>query len=358
MIFADIMNSQKSCVERNHMDQINEKQARKELDEQLKRNKPKEVRKLYDMLSKAHGSEDAYTFILNLLSQSYETMPNGRVRLDTKKYNKEIGDALKNEKKNKVPVLNQKSPKTDRNDLNELLGEAAKEKEYKKTPLTEFANQFTILMSLNREDSAAELYIMNKDLFLNEIDQRIKRIGKTPVRWEQLDDDENEGFFMSNLLSDIQMALGNYVLRDPVSLPVYEEYLTRMLNLPVDWKGNESNINIFRSQLYELYCRTGREDRAEQYLSEWKKEDPDSFAPEQAVLWRLHFEKDEENQQKGIQISSEVFEKKKTYSFEDESLLDLMRGFFKKAGDTEKYDFCTEQLKQLRERMRRQYERI
>ncbi|MDO4415058.1 MAG: hypothetical protein Q4C20_08260 [Erysipelotrichaceae bacterium] len=327
------------------MDQIIEKQARRDLDEQLKRNKPKEVRKLYDMLAKAHGGEDAYTFILNLLSQSYQTLPGGRVRLDSKKYNKEIGDALKNEKKNKVPVLNLKSAKTDRNDLNELLGEAAKE--FKKTPLTEFANQFAILMSLSKDYSAAELYIMNRDLFLNEIDQRVRRTVKTPVSWELLDDEENEGFFMSNLLCDIQLAMANYTRKDPVSLPVYEEYLTHILNLPVDWTGNENNINIFKSELYDVYRRKGREDQAEQLFSEWKKENPESFAPEQALLWSFRYEKNEEQTQRALEICHEIFAKKKTYSFEDESLLDSMRFFFRKAGDTEKYDFCTEQIKKL-----------
>lgn len=328
------------------MDQIIEKQARKELDEQLKRNKPKEVRKLYDMLSKAHGSEDAYTFILNLLTQSYETMPNGRVRFDAKKYNKEISDALKNEKKNKIPVLNIKPNKTDRNSLDELLGEAMKE--YKKTPLTEFANQFTILMSLNRETSASELYRMNKAQFLNELDQRVKRSGKLPASWEVLDDEDHEGFFMSNLICDIQLALANQIVRDPLYIPVYEEFLTFILNLPVDWKGNENNINIFKSELYDLYRRTGKTNQAEQFLSEWKKENPDSFASEQAVLWSLWREKGEEHIQRAIQISRDILEQKKTWSLEDESLLDVMRDFFKKAGDTEKYNFCTNQLKKLR----------
>lgn len=224
------------------MEKVSETTVRKELDEELKRNKPKDVRKLYDMLVKRIGKEDAYTHMTDILSDCYTLMPNGRYRLDAKKYGNAVAERLKEEKKNKTPVLNPKKIIDSKKDLFSLMSAAADD--YEETPMSDFAAKLAMYDMTGKEAEGAKLYIENKDLFFKEIDDRIAAAPKKPVDISDLDEGEYRGYFISNLVIDIDMILNNAAVKDPSMSEVHEDYLRTLLSKEISWESCPENLDI------------------------------------------------------------------------------------------------------------------
>lgn len=320
------------------MDQLLEKTARKELDEELKRNKPKEVRRLYDRLTKTVGREDAYTFLLTLLSGSYELMPNGRYRLDHKKYNSLIAEQLKDQKKVR-PV--QPAVKEEPDDLNELLSAAADEEQYTRTMMSDFASQISLLMMAKNQRAAAELYKRNADLFFDEIDEMIAKYDVIPVSIKDLDNEPYRGYFLTNLIDDINEVLYNTCSEDPSYYPVYEEYLKTILKRPISWEASIENFHMLCECLYLILWQQSRFEEADQVIQEWKEMYPDSYAPQHALLFRCWLSGTDEDLKEGMELVDRILEEKKIYRAGDDSLLDVMAAIAEMAGDSEKHKRCT-----------------
>ena len=199
------------------MEKVSETTVRKELDEELKRNKPKDVCKLYDMLVKRIGAEDAYTHMTDILSDCYTLMPNGRYRLDAKKYGNAVAERLKEEKKNKTPVLNPKKIIDSKKDLFSLMSAAADD--YEETPMSDFAAKLAMY-------------------------DHIASAPKKPVDISDLDEGEYRGYFISNLVIDIEMILNNAAVKDPSLSEVHEDYLRTLLSKEISWESCPENLDI------------------------------------------------------------------------------------------------------------------
>lgn len=318
------------------MIQTLETAARKELDEELKRNKPKDVRKLYDMLVKNVGSEDAYTFLLNLLSDCYTLMPNGRYRLDNKKYNNAVSAQLKEQKKNKTVSQPSKNSKKLSSGLDELLNAAADEEGFERTMMSDFASQISMLMMTDNEKAAAVLYKRNADLFFDEIDERIASFDQLPVSFDQFDGGPYKGYYYMNLFDDIDLVLRNTQIDDPSFLSVHEEYLKTLLDKQINWNTCQDNFQNMKESLYETLMRSGKKEEADQFIKAWKEEYPDSFMPEHALLWEYSRKEEPDSLAKGVELAERLMNEVPEFTSDHMALLEAMRMIYEEAGENEK----------------------
>ena len=271
-------------------------------------------------------------------------MPNGRYKLDHKKYNSMVAEQLKGQKKTKPaqPLM-----KEEPDDLNELLSAAADEENFKRTMMSDFASQISLLMMAHKDLAAAELYKKNADLFFDEVDEQLAEYDVIPVPIRDLDGGPYKGYFLSNLFDDLNDVLLNASAEDPSFYAVHEAYLKTLLKKPISWESCIENFHLYCESLYETLWRQSKFEEADQVIREWKEMYPDSYAPEHALLFRAWLTGKDEDVAKGMELVERILEEKRVYQAGDDSLLDVMAAVAEMAGDSEKQRRCAALSKAL-----------
>ncbi|MBR2810016.1 MAG: hypothetical protein IKD69_01415 [Solobacterium sp.] len=244
--------------------------AEKELKEQIRRGKPKDVKKLHEILTKMETKESADQKVLELLGSCYELMPNGRYRLNAKDYGRKIEEALKKAKTARAeapkpaPQPKKKDPIMDYMMNDKLFMDMGGDN----TPVGQFYEAVMKAAEAGDEERAAELYEENKELLFEELQKAYDR-GETV-----LDDATNGGdVFFSNLVMDLEMAL-----------PPEEklEFLERFFAMPMDAGANHGAL---RKDQVTALLDLGREEEALALADAARKELPGSPGIDHAIMF-------------------------------------------------------------------------
>ncbi|MBR2793071.1 MAG: hypothetical protein IKE16_00380, partial [Solobacterium sp.] len=68
------------------------------------------------------------------------------------------------------------------------------------------------------------------------------------------------------------MALMNLSVEEESYRREYEEFLKRILSLPVSWEKDRKNYRLFLGDLLELLVREDRREEADHLAEQWRKQ--------------------------------------------------------------------------------------
>lgn len=85
----------------------------------------------------------------------------------------------------------------------------------------------------------------------------------------------------------------------------------------------------------------------DELLEKTSRREPDSYAPEHAVLWRLFWRKDEEALKEGTELIQRIMQEKKNYGDDDIPLLEVMGLIAEEAGDAALQQKCEQLLESV-----------
>lgn len=313
--------------------------AEKELAEQLKRGKPKDAKKLFELLVKNGDQNSAKASILDVLKQCYETMPNGRMKLDAKKYGSLIESQLKEIKTNLQPLYFRMGPKptsfgaSAKKTSGQPKKKAFRAERYK--TIDDFAHAFEELVF--DDAAAAKLYLLNKDVYFAGLDEAIAQCGKQPVTIDELDGNgEKRDFFFANLIEDICMALYNASRDDASLVKELETYVYEVTARPIDWDKERFMYENLFDFLLDATVVAGDEEKAQRITEAWRKKFPDTLMPEKATLFGLTGRKDDASMQKAWELSERIMKENPVFKGNEPYMLEIIEDVYQWKGETDK----------------------
>ena len=319
--------------------------AEKELNEQLKRGKPKDVKKLYDLFCKSDGKEKAFGILAGALIDNYELMPNGRYRLNTKQYNRTIEEHLKLAKAEKhtvPPVKNDSIKKLDSRGIKQKLGAAIVRYE----TMEEFAETFEKMMFID-EKMASRLYVENKELFFKTLDHDISELQESPVAIERMDMRKDRNYFYLNLIQDISFCLYNSISDNFLLMNEYEQFIRKIVSRPLDWaNADRHEYELLLSSLLEKYIKAGEMGKAIDLIQQWKCKLPDTNMPEKAIITAHWFSGRPDGHKRALELANQLLDENRQLKGDEVLVLGLMEKMYEDAGDAKRL----EQVKALRKK--------
>ena len=151
---------------------------------------------------------------------------------------------------------------------------------------------------------------------------------------------------------DISMVLKNMSTEEKTYRREDEEFLKRILSLPVSWEKDRTNYRFFMGDLVELLVEEGRREEAEQHAEQWRKtENPGTVNPEKGILWRLIRSDDPEMQKEAEEISDRILKKRTEFDPDEDLTLHAMALVYERQGKEEKAERVRELIRRTENRL-------